>query len=70
MNATCVYVDGPFANCNGDDEFPEWTISFQDDDGHDHGESWVCTTFEAAVAYGQSLAKTRKLELVIEAVRA
>ncbi len=69
--ATQVVVDGPFPiQDRYGEEMPIWCTFVADDDQNPIGQVYRSVTFEGAVKTGDKIAKDRKLELTMEAMRA
>lgn len=62
-----VVVDGPFPNCDHEEEYPEWVVQVVHDDGNEENPSNF-RSYESAMACGKELATKRRIELVVEAI--
>lgn len=70
MKPTHVIADGPYAAQDHEgEEYPEWTVSLNNDDG----DEWDVSRHrsrEEAIRAGDALAKKHRIEFVCEAGQA
>lgn len=69
MAATFILVDGPFSDVDLEgDECAVWFVCPMDDEGNEDKVEHY-RTYTEAVGRGRELARSRRLELIIDATR-